>query len=127
MRIGELAERTGASVRSLRYYEEQGLLGPERSTSGQRHYPEAAVDHVALLRRLYGAGLTSRVIAELMPCTYAPSVENSDEAFERMLAEREKLNAHIDELRTTLRALDDVIATNRRWRAENAEDAVAAG
>lgn len=126
MRIGELAERTGASVRSLRYYEEQGLLTSERSTSGQRHYPEEAVDRVALLRRLYGAGLTSRVITELLPCTYAPSIESSDDAFERMLTERAKLNAHIDELRSTLRALDEVISMNRRWRAENATDSATA-
>ncbi|MGH3121741.1 MAG: MerR family DNA-binding transcriptional regulator, partial [Streptosporangiaceae bacterium] len=34
MRIGELASKTGASVRSLRYYEQQGLLAAERSPSG---------------------------------------------------------------------------------------------
>ena len=34
----------GVSVRSLRYYEEQGLLAPTRSSSGQRHYLEADVE-----------------------------------------------------------------------------------
>lgn len=38
MRVGELSRRTGASVRSLRYYEECGLLASERAASGQRHY-----------------------------------------------------------------------------------------
>ena len=33
VRIGELAAQTGASVRALRYYEEQGLLSAERSAS----------------------------------------------------------------------------------------------
>ncbi|MDN4174088.1 MerR family transcriptional regulator [Nocardioides sp. SOB77] len=123
MRIGELAERSGASVRSLRYYEEQGLLTSERSASGQRHYDEDAVERVALLRKLYAAGLTSRVITELMPCVHAPSLETSDVAFARMLAERERLEAHIAELTATLRALDDVIAINRRWRALEADGA----
>ncbi|MFI7132248.1 MerR family DNA-binding transcriptional regulator [Nonomuraea sp. NPDC050153] len=36
MRIGDLAKRTEASVRSLRYYEEQGMLSSQRSASGQR-------------------------------------------------------------------------------------------
>ncbi|WP_344013572.1 MerR family DNA-binding transcriptional regulator [Nocardiopsis exhalans] len=43
MRIGELSRRTGASVRLLRYYEEQGLIGSTRSASGQRHFTEDAV------------------------------------------------------------------------------------
>jgi len=38
VRIGELAERTGVSVRSLRYYETKGLLGSERTSGGQREY-----------------------------------------------------------------------------------------
>ena len=68
MRIGELATRTGVSVRALRYYEEQGLLVSERSPSGQRHYPDEAVDRVRLIQQLYAAGLPSRSIAELLPC-----------------------------------------------------------
>ena len=38
MRIGDLSAATGASARSLRYYEEQGLLSSERGAGGQRHY-----------------------------------------------------------------------------------------
>lgn len=59
MRIGELAARGGASVRSLRYYEEQGLLTLCRSPSGQRHYTEAEVERVVFIQRLYAAGLSS--------------------------------------------------------------------
>lgn len=118
MRIGELAERTGVSVRSLRYYEEQGLLASERTPSGQRHYAEDyAVERVLLLKRLYAAGLTSAVIAEVLPCTYAPSVATNEHAFERMAAERDRLAEHVAELQETLRSLDEVIAANRTWRA----------
>ena len=46
MRIGELARRSGVSVRALRYYEEQGLLRPERSRSGQLLFTEDAVERV---------------------------------------------------------------------------------
>ncbi|MFJ6456207.1 MerR family DNA-binding transcriptional regulator [Paenarthrobacter sp. NPDC091669] len=38
MRIGELATKTSVSVRSLRYYEQQGLLKPQRTASGHRDY-----------------------------------------------------------------------------------------
>ncbi|GLX99756.1 MULTISPECIES: MerR family transcriptional regulator [Actinoplanes] len=68
MRIGDLAGATGASARSLRYYEEQGLLSSERGTGGQRRYPPAAVDRVGLIRSLLAAGLTTAVIRDVLPC-----------------------------------------------------------
>jgi DNA-binding transcriptional MerR regulator len=67
MRIGELAGLTGVSVRALRYYEEQALLTSERSDSGQRQYPDWAVDRVELIQLLYAAGLSSHTIAEVLP------------------------------------------------------------
>jgi len=123
VRIGELSERTGASVRSLRYYEEQGLLVSERSASGQRHYADDAVDHVAMLRQLYAAGLTSRAIAEVLPCTHDPSLATNDDAFERLQLERERLRSHLEQLSATLTALDVVIDNNRRWRRAQEEAA----
>lgn len=117
MRIGELSERSGASVRSLRYYEEQGLLTSERSPSGQRHYAEGSVDRVRFLRRLFAAGLSSRAIAELLPCVDAPSARHTDEAWELLVAERERLDAHIADLLRTRDSLDEVIEANRRHRA----------
>ncbi|WP_443076714.1 MerR family transcriptional regulator [Streptomyces sp. TRM 70361] len=116
MRIGELAARTGASVRSLRYYEEQGLLTSVRSAGGQRHYAEGDVERVAFLQRLYAAGLSSRTIVELLPCAYAPSEENSDAALERMARERDRLSAHIDELLRTRDKLDELVAVARAYR-----------
>ncbi|MDG9685661.1 MerR family transcriptional regulator [Streptomyces sp. DH18] len=116
MRIGELAAVTGASVRSLRYYEEQRLLASSRSPSGQRHYTHAEVERVHFIQRLYAAGLSSRTITELLPCVDAPSEETSDAAMERMEQERERLSAHIDDLRSTRDALDALMAVNRAHR-----------
>ncbi|GGY15277.1 MerR family transcriptional regulator [Streptomyces minutiscleroticus] len=116
MRIGELAARTGASVRSLRYYEEQGLLTSVRTAGGQRHYGEEDVERVAFVRRLYAAGLSSRTILDLMPCRDAPSDENSDAAMERMSQERDRLSAHIEELLHTRDALDAQMAAAREFR-----------
>ncbi|MFI8489673.1 MerR family transcriptional regulator [Streptomyces rubrogriseus] len=107
MRIGELAARTGVSVRALRYYEEQGLLVPERSHSGQRHYPDGAVDHVRLIQQLYAAGLSSRTIVELMP--YAADGRATPELLGRLSAERERVEGRIAELVGTRDRLDSVI------------------
>lgn len=126
LKIGELAQRTGVSVRSLRYYEDQGLLAAERSPSGQRHYDPEAVERVDLLKQLYAAGLTSRAIAEVLPCVHAPSAQTNEDAFVRMLEQRERLRSNIEELQATLRSLDEILDANRRWRADSAVDAVAA-
>ena len=116
MRIGELAERAGVSVRSLRYYEEQGLLSSVRSSSGQRHYTEYEVERVGFIQRLYAAGLSSRTIADVLPCVDSPSEENSDAALERLALERNRLSEHIAELTRTLDSLDDVIVKAREYR-----------
>ena len=68
MRIGEIAHRAGVSTRALRYYEEQGLLSSERTHSGQRTYPESAVERVRLIQQFFTAGLPSRTILQLLPC-----------------------------------------------------------
>lgn len=116
MRIGELAARAGVSVRSLRYYEEQGLLSSTRSASGQRHYTEGHVERVTFLQRMYAAGLSSRTISELLPCVDSPSEETSDAALERMAEERDRLSEHIEDLIRTREALDTLMATNRAHR-----------
>jgi DNA-binding transcriptional MerR regulator len=116
MRIGELAARTGVSVRSLRYYEEQGLLVSTRSSGGQRHFTEDDIERVDFIQRLYVAGLSSRTILELMPCRDAPSDENSDSALERMAQERDRLSANIEELLHTRDSLDGLMAAARADR-----------
>lgn len=116
MRIGELASRAAVSVRSVRYYEEQGLLASTRSSSGQRHYTEDGVERVVFLQRLYAAGLSSRTIAELLPCVDAPSEEHSEVALTRMAQERDRLTAHIAALAHTRDALDRLMATAREHR-----------
>ncbi|WDZ86706.1 MerR family transcriptional regulator [Micromonospora cathayae] len=120
MRIGEVATRAGVSVRSLRYYEEQGLVSSTRSPSGQRHYTEDVVERVRFVQRLYGAGLSSRTIAELMPCVDSPSEQNSDEAWARMTRERDRITGSIAELTRARDALDQLIEINRRHRAGDA-------
>lgn len=107
MRIGELAERAGVSTRALRYYEEQGLLCPQRTSSGQRVYPEAAVDRVGLIQQLYTAGLASRLIATLLPAIDARYV--GPELLERLLDERVRIDAKVAELQEAGRRLDVLI------------------
>ena len=114
MRIGDLARRTGASERSLRYYEEQGLLHSDRSPAGQRLYDEAAVDRVAWIRRLYAAGLSSRTLIDLLPCVETPSEATSRSTLERLREEHDLLTQHIEELVRTRETLGEVMACTER-------------
>jgi DNA-binding transcriptional MerR regulator len=116
MRIGDLSAKTGASVRSLRYYEQQGLLTSTRSPSGQRHYDDSAVERVRFLRLLFTSGLSSGTIAALLPCVDAPSTQTMDEAWARLLQERERLEERIGEMLRTRDALDELIEANRHHR-----------
>ncbi|WP_327173175.1 MerR family transcriptional regulator [Streptomyces sp. NBC_01336] len=66
MRIGELSKRTRIPIRMLRYYEERGLLRPERAPSGYRHYQEADVEQATLVSSLVRSGLPTRLILPLL-------------------------------------------------------------
>ena len=107
MRIGDLATKAGVSVRALRYYEEQNLLVSDRSPSGQRIYPPAAVERVQLIQHLYAAGLASRTIAELLPCVDAKA--STPESRARLAAERDRINRQIADLIQTRDRLDAII------------------
>lgn len=110
IRIGQLARRSGVSVRALRYYEQQGLLRPTRSPSGQRLYPPDAVERARLFRRMYAAGLTSRTIVHLLPSLESGRTDVDQHAVLR--AERDRIKAKIDDLQAALHHLDQVIATS---------------
>ncbi|MBP2478660.1 DNA-binding transcriptional MerR regulator [Crossiella equi] len=109
MRIGELARRTGVSERSLRYYEEQGLLLPTRTPGGHRDYPESAVDRVIRVQELFAAGLHSRKIAELLPCMRDADGGPSERATPRLVAELEAEKARIERALVELAGARDLL------------------
>ena len=59
MKIGEVAERTALSIRSLRHYDELGLVSPSaHSPGGFRLYTHADVDRLLLIRRMKPLGFS---------------------------------------------------------------------
>lgn len=109
MRIGELAERTGASVRSLRYYEQIGLLASRRTAGNQREFDESAVERVHLIRSLLAAGLSTSTIDDVLPCMSDP--ESQTPLLTRtLLSERARIEAEIARLTDMRQLLDGVIA-----------------
>jgi DNA-binding transcriptional MerR regulator len=66
MRIGAISEATGVSTRSLRYYEEQGLIQSVRRMNGYRDYNKNTVETVQFIQDLFAAGLSSTQIRDII-------------------------------------------------------------
>ncbi|MFE0458892.1 MerR family transcriptional regulator [Kitasatospora sp. NPDC058965] len=70
MLIGELSRRTGVSERLLRYYERTNLIRADRRANGYREYDDQTVETVRRVRALLAAGLPTRIIRQVLPCTH---------------------------------------------------------
>lgn len=93
MRIGELAEASGVSARSLRYYEANGLIRAERTPGGWRDFDPSTVERVVMIQHLFAAGLCSATIDELLPCLEAPPQERTGVLEQLLAQESERLEA----------------------------------
>lgn len=111
MRIGELARLSGASARSLRYYEQQGLLRPQRTSGSQRVYDDSAVERVTLIRRLIAAALPTSVIADVLPCIDAAPEERTGALLDALRHESARLARQINEASQAREMLTGLITT----------------
>lgn len=108
MRIGEAAAATGATTKTLRFYEQARLLQPaERTPSGYRRYDPDVVERVHFIRRGQAAGLTLaeiRTILEIRDAGHAPCRH-----VEKLLGDRldaiDRQVAELHQLRATVAAL----------------------
>jgi DNA-binding transcriptional MerR regulator len=73
--IGELAERTGVKVPTIRFYEERRLLSmPRRTRGGQRRYDENAVRRLHFIRHARTLGFEFADIKQLLALSENPSL-----------------------------------------------------
>ena len=124
MRISELSRRTGVSVRSLRYYEQQRLLCARRLENGYRDLDEEAVERVQTIQMYLGLGLTTEQIEEILQCRgISPSPQPFPVCEEELLAlYQDKLQdvAHQITVLTALRTrlTERIACLERQLRAE---------
>lgn len=64
--IGDLAKQLGVTTRTIRYYEERGLINPQRSNGKQRIYTRHDRDRLQLILRAKTAGLDLEEAKELV-------------------------------------------------------------
>src|SRR6478672_5777615 len=110
LRVGELAKRTGKTVRALHLYEELGLLKPvHRSKGGFRLYAPSAVDRVEWIQKLQDAGFSLHQLQEFLT-----TVEGTDIASLAMTRVREVFAA---KLRQTREQIDKLTQLERDLEA----------
>ncbi|MDP9649822.1 MerR family transcriptional regulator [Paraburkholderia caledonica] len=99
--IGQLSQLTGASVRSIRHYDEHGLLASVRASNGYRMFPEKAVTQVKQVQRMIATGFTiddirgfpdcMLLIEGARSCDQITDVQRARlEAIDRQIADLEK-------------------------------------
>ena len=109
MRIGEVAQASGTTAKTLRYYEDVGLLpDPDRSPAGYRDYGPEVLDRLHFIRRGQAAGLTLAQIGQVLairdrgqaPCQHVTDLLGTRLAvIDRQLAELAHLRTTIAILR----------------------------
>ncbi|MEU3959664.1 MerR family transcriptional regulator [Streptomyces buecherae] len=122
MQIGEVAERTGLSLRTIRHYEEVGLVTPSaRSKGGFRLYTEVDVERLMVIRRMKPLDFSLEEMRDLLEITDrlavaddGPTGEERERLRARLDAYREVADARCETLRVRLLAAEDFAATLRR-------------
>jgi MerR family copper efflux transcriptional regulator len=107
MRIGDLAAAAGVTTKTIRFYEQAGLLPtPPRTPSGYRDYPPAAHERLTFIREAQAAGLTLAEIRSVLairdagqpPCRHVTALidahlQQVEQRIAELLAARAALQA----------------------------------
>ncbi|WP_043635189.1 MerR family transcriptional regulator [Nonomuraea candida] len=95
VQIGEVAERLGLSLRTIRHYEEVGLIVPERTSGGFRLYSETDIARLALIKRMKPLGFSLEEMRDLLEISDRIAAGDDDPTlvsrlalFERAVADR---------------------------------------
>ncbi|MGY8564631.1 MerR family transcriptional regulator [Paracidovorax citrulli] len=109
MKIGELAEASGVSVRSIRHYDQHGMLASSRSGNGYRAFQPVSVNQVKQMQRLIAAGFSLEEIRSFPECMLliegALACPDTSETQRKRLAILDKQIEMLNKQRSLLRAM----------------------
>lgn len=122
MKIGELAERSGVSIDTVRFYERRGVLpAPERTDSGYRTYTSATVERLRFARRLQQLGFTLDEVIDALAAHDAGTATCESERW-RLEAVVTRIDERIAELRTLRKEVRHVMAACEGGHCELSND-----
>ncbi|ELB2800537.1 Cu(I)-responsive transcriptional regulator [Vibrio alginolyticus] len=105
MNIGAVAKLTGLSSKSIRLYEDKGIISPPaRSGSGYREYSDNHIQELNLVSRAKSAGFSLQECKEFVQLAHNPNRKSSEVKARTMdkLREVEEKIAHLMEIKTQL-------------------------
>jgi MerR family copper efflux transcriptional regulator len=121
VKIGDLALRAGTTTKTLRFYEQAGLLpAPQRTPAGYRDYDEAVLDRLRFVRAAQATGLTLAQIRDVIaareltgaPCEHVSALLDAHAAeLDRRITELERLREDVNRLRERAQGLDPAACT----------------
>ncbi|UFU07538.1 MerR family transcriptional regulator [Ruania halotolerans] len=126
MQIGAVAEATGLSLRTIRYYEEVGLLTPTaRSAGGFRLYTEADVERLRVVTGMKPLDFTLEEMRELLDVRETLgrtdlSAQDRTVALDRLAHYESATEERCNRLRRRLRTAESFIQSLREERAASA-------
>lgn len=109
MNVGEAADRSGLPTKTIRYYEEIGLLTPDRKPNGYRDYSGDDVHRLAFLRRARGLGFSIDECRQLM-ALYRDRHRASQDVRAIAVSHVDAIGAKIAELEAMRRTLERLIS-----------------
>jgi len=121
--IGEFAKLLGLSPRTIDFYTRQGLLHPEQSGRGHgyRHYKEEDRRRVSLIKQLQAKKFSLQEIRAALELNGRGNTVSPAEVMEQVTLELERLQAAIEEIRSSASILDQpavrAVATEALQRA----------
>lgn len=114
--IGGLAERTGETIKTLRYWTDSGLLEAERGENGYRYYSEDMAERSTFIRSAQALGFTLGEILDILALRTS-GVPPCEDVRERLKVHLATVKARIAELR----ALEEDLEEHLRWAEAHPE------
>lgn len=108
MNVSEAAHRSGLPAKTIRYYEDVGLVSPGRAANGYRDYSDDDVHSLAFLRRARGLGFSIEECRQLM-ALYRDKSRASHDVREIASAHVSAIDHKIAELQSMRRTLDTLV------------------
>lgn len=124
MKIGELANETGLTTKTIRYYEDIGLIPePQRDHNDYRDYPEDAVGRLLFVRDAQATGLTLTEIGSILELR-EDGQGTCRHVVELLESHLQDLDAHISDLLKTRKKLSAMTERARSLDPEGCTDSI---
>lgn len=107
--IGDISQSLGLSQRTIRYYEELGLIHPQRTEGGFRIYSKCDVDTIRMILSFKDLGMALEDIREIFAPTGGLSVESISRLRSQLASKRREFDSKIKEYNYGIKQIDMVL------------------